>query len=130
VVNLGPAPSGCGIRSSSVKTPRPPKRVARRCFHTLDLGHGVGRRISSDRRHPLKCFPQHEKFRCEDTQLRELIGNGWRDAGDAAGSTKRALAGVLTALQKLGTVLDAQERELATLRKENRRFDELRRLKS
>ncbi|MBX3027055.1 hypothetical protein KF840_19295 [bacterium] len=51
-----------------------------------------------------------------------------RSAGDAAGSTKRALAGVLAALQKLGTVLDAQERELATLRKENRRFDELRRL--
>lgn len=51
-----------------------------------------------------------------------------RSAGRGAGSTRQALAAVLTALQKLGTVLDAQERELATLRKENRRFEELRRL--
>ena len=51
-----------------------------------------------------------------------------RSAGSKAGSTRQALASVLTALQKLGTVLDAQEREIATLRKKNRRFDELRRL--
>lgn len=51
-----------------------------------------------------------------------------RSTGQGAGSTRRALARVLTALQKLGAVLDAQERELATLRKENRRFNELRRL--
>lgn len=48
--------------------------------------------------------------------------------GRGAGSTRRALADVLTALQKLGAVLDAQGRELATLQKENRRFAELRRL--
>lgn len=49
-------------------------------------------------------------------------------AGRGAGSTRRALADVLTALQKLGAVLDAQERELDILRKENRRFAELKRL--
>jgi len=49
-------------------------------------------------------------------------------AGRGAGSTRRALADVLTAIQKLGAVLDAQERELDILRKENRRFAELRRL--
>ena len=50
-----------------------------------------------------------------------------RTAG-RAGSTRRALAAVLTALQQLGSVLDAQERELSTLREESRRFVELRRL--
>lgn len=44
------------------------------------------------------------------------------------GSTRRALADVLTALQKLGAALDAQARELATLRKDNQRFNKLRRL--
>ncbi len=51
-----------------------------------------------------------------------------QQTGRGTGSTRRALADVLTALQKLGAALDAQERELVTLRKETRQFAELRRL--
>jgi hypothetical protein len=51
-----------------------------------------------------------------------------RRAGGGAGSIRRALAAVLTALEQLGAAVDAQERELAALRKDNERFNELRRL--
>ena len=54
-------------------------------------------------------------------QLRPKVGRG-------TGSTRRALADVLTALQKLGAALDAQERELVMLRKETGQFAQLRRL--
>lgn len=43
-------------------------------------------------------------------------------------STRGALGALAAALKQIGAVLDAQEAELAALRRENRRFAELRRL--
>lgn len=52
-----------------------------------------------------------------------------RKAGRAGGSSsKRALSALMAAVQELGSAIERQEREIATLQKENRRIAELRRL--
>lgn len=49
-------------------------------------------------------------------------------SGAHAGTSKAAIAALASALKRIEAVLHAQEAELATLRKENRRFATLRKL--